>query len=361
MKTGHKAIPLVEENYNKSKNNIKQNSNINNKDIIIGLPKNKCEEDEKSTHSADFSGNELKENQNPNIPKQGSYPLSLTQKEIERYNEKLKEKTMRIEIDKRSNETERLKNKFEERNSHLHSFDNNPQYQKMLKRVSFQLFLIFIGGNIYFFYSLIIYLNTNKKETLALFGMCLSISAFAFVVILFIALNIGLLNDPNLSRTFRLFIIIETTIFFCNFVFNIILAFMSKKYLRKIKHFKNKFFIYFLFVLMIIFTLIIIKFCKDLFIESFLILLGKKTEYSVLIIKEQNLKNNEINFNTNLSVSDNNMTNENLTNSVSLFNNEENKEKDKEEEQYRAFNYYNRFHYSVSSSRKNDFHSFKKN
>ena len=248
MKTGHKAIPLVEENYNKSKNNIKQNSNINNKDIIIGLPKNKCEEDEKSTHSADFSGNELKENQNPNIPKQGSYPLSLTQKEIERYNEKLKEKTMRIEIDKRSNETERLKNKFEERNSHLHSFDNNPQYQKMLKRVSFQLFLIFIGGIIYFFYSLIIYLNTNKKETLALFGMCLSISAFAFVVILFIALNIGLLNDPNLSRTFRLFIIIETTIFFCNFVFNIILAFMSKKYLRKIKHFKKNFlFIFYLF------------------------------------------------------------------------------------------------------------------
>ena len=53
---------------------------------------------------------------------------------------------MRIEIDKRSNETERLKNKFEERNSHLHSFDNNPQYQKMLKRVSFQLFLILLGG-----------------------------------------------------------------------------------------------------------------------------------------------------------------------------------------------------------------------
>jgi hypothetical protein len=248
MKSGHKAIPLVEEIPNKSKNNTKQNNNINNKDLIISLPKNKSEEDEKSTHSADFSGNELKENQNPNIPKQGSYPLSLTQKEIERYNEKLKEKTMRIEIDKRSNETERLKNKYEERNSHLHSFDNNPQYQKMLKRVSFQLFLIFIGGIIYFFYSLIIYLNTNKKETLALFGMCLSISAFAFVVILFIALNIGLLNDPNLSRTFRLFIIIETTIFFCNFVFNIILAFMSKKYLRKIKHFKKNFlFIFYLF------------------------------------------------------------------------------------------------------------------
>ena len=59
MKSGHKVIPLVEENPIKSKNNTKQYNNINNKDIIIGLPKNKSEEDEKSTHSADFSGNEL--------------------------------------------------------------------------------------------------------------------------------------------------------------------------------------------------------------------------------------------------------------------------------------------------------------
>ena len=34
------------------------------------------------------------------------------------------------------------------------------------------------------------------------------------------------------------------------------------------------------------------------------------------------------------------MTNDNLVNSASLFNNEDKEEKDKEEEQYNAFNYY---------------------
>ena len=337
MKTANKVIPLVEE------------------------VKNKAEEDEKSTHSADFSRNELKENQNPKIQNQASYPLSLTQKEIERYNEKVKEKTMRTELDKRTNETERLKNKFEERYSHLHSFDNNPQFQKMLKRVSKQLILIFIGGIIYFLFSDIIYFHTsNKKEALALFGLCISISLIAFCIILFISLYIGLLNDPNLSKTFRLFIFIETFVFFFIFVFNIILVFMSKKYLRKQKHFKNKFIFYFMIVSMLVLTFIVFKFCWNLFIESVLILFGKKTEYSILIIKEQSLKRNEINFNTNLSISDNNVTTESLTNSVSILNNEANKEKDKEEEQYRTFNYYNRFHYSVTSSRKGDFNTFKK-
>ena len=112
-------------------------------------------------------------------------------------------------------------------------------------------------------------------------------------------------------------------------------------------------------VFIILFTLIIIKFCWNLFTESVLILLGKKTEYSILIIREQNLKRNEINFNTNTS--DVNDTLESLTKSTALFNNETNKEKDKEEEQYKAFNYYNRFHYSVSSARQRDFHTFKKN
>ena len=111
---------------------------------------------------------------------------------------------------------------------------------------------------------------------------------------------------------------------------------------------------------MIFITFIILKFCWNLFIESVLILLGKKTEYSILIIKEQSLKRNEINFNTNLSM-ENNATSESLTNSISLFNNETNKEKDKEEEQYKAFNYFNRFHYSVTSSRQGEFSSFKKN
>ena len=350
MKKGNNMIPLVEEAFNKSKQN---NNNIN---------KTRAEEDDKSTHSADYSGNDLKENQNPNILYKKNYPISLNKKQLEKYNEKLKEKTMRMEIDKRYTETERLKNKYEEKNSHLHTFDNNPQFQQMLRRVCKQLMLLFLLGIFYLFYNAIIYFNlSNKKEGLALIGSCLSISTIAFCVILLISLNIGLLNDPNLSKTFRLFILFEFMVLITTFVFNIILSILCNKYLKKKKQFKNKIVIYLIIASMILFTLLIIKSCLNLFIESILILFGKKTEYSILIINEQSLKKNEMNFNTNLSLTDNNVTNEALTNSTSLFNNEEEKEKDKEEEQYKAFNYYNKFHYSVTSARKNDYTSFKKN
>ena len=126
------------------------------------------------------------------------------------------------------------------------------------------------------------------------------------------------------------------------------------------KHFKNKFIFYSIVLLMIFISIVICKICWNLFLESVLILFGKKTEYSILISKEQNLKSNEINFNTNLSLT-NNMTNENLVNSVSLFNNEDKVEKDKEEEQYKAFDYFTNFHYSVTSARKGDYPGFKKN
>ena len=349
MKVGKKGIPLVEE-VSKEKNK---------KDLIIGLNKNKSEEDENSTHSADFSGNDLKENQNPNIPNKVSYPLVMNQKQLERYNEKLKEKTMRMEIDKKYTETERLKNKYEAKYSNLHTFDNNPQFQKMLKKVGNQLFLFFLCGIIYFLFNSFIYFYaSNKKEGFCLVGMCLSIIAITFFIILFISLNMGLLNDPNLSKTFRIFILIEVFLIIFSFSFNIILALISTKYLKKMKD--NKYIAYIIFILMILITLIILKFCWNLFVESVLILFGKKTEYSILILKEQSLKKNEMNFNTNLSY-DNNMTTESLTNSVALFNNEPNKEKDKEEEQYKAFNYFNRFHYSITSVRQGEFSSYKKN
>ena len=349
MKKGNNMIPLVEEAFNKSKQN---NNDIN---------KTRAEEDDKSTHSADYSGNDLKENQNPNILYKKNYPISLNKKQLEKYNEKLKEKTMRMEIDKRYTETERLKNKYEEKNSHLHTFDNNPQFQQMLRRVCKQLMLLFLLGIFYLFYNAIIYFNlSNKKEGLALIGSCLSISTIAFCVILLISLNIGLLNDPNLSKTFRLFILFEFMVLITTFVFNIILSILCNKYLKKKKQFKNKIVIYLIIASMILFTLLIIKSCLNLFIESILILFGKKTEYSILIINEQSLKKNEMNFNTNLSY-DNNMTTESLTNSVALFNNEPNKEKDKEEEQYKAFNYFNRFHYSITSVRQGEFSSYKKN
>ena len=57
MSSNIKPKPLVEEIIQKEK------PNESNKEIIINLKKNKNEEDETSTNSADYSGNYLNENQ----------------------------------------------------------------------------------------------------------------------------------------------------------------------------------------------------------------------------------------------------------------------------------------------------------
>ena len=127
----------------------------------------------------------------------------MNQKQLERYNEKLKEKTMRMEIDKKYTETERINNKYEEKYSNLHTFDNNPQFQRMLKNVSNQLILFFIGGIIYFLFNNYIYFfASNKKQGLGIVGMCISIIAMTFCIILFIALNMGLLNDKMYVKAY---------------------------------------------------------------------------------------------------------------------------------------------------------------
>ena len=44
----------------------------------------------------------------------------------------MKEKTMRMEIDRIYNETERLYQKYEGKNDNLHLYSNNPQYKKYI-------------------------------------------------------------------------------------------------------------------------------------------------------------------------------------------------------------------------------------
>ena len=153
MKSKEKPIPLVEE--------ISDKSNPNNKkDIIISLRKNKKEEDDTSINSSNYSGVELKESHQKKEKMNNSLPFSfknISKKNLEIYQEKLKENTMRKEIDKRYNETERLRKKYEEKKSNLHTFDNNPQYKKMLNRVTKQLALILLCGIIYLIFNLIIY------------------------------------------------------------------------------------------------------------------------------------------------------------------------------------------------------------
>ena len=85
-----------------------------------------------------------------------------------------------------------------------------------------------------------------------------------------------------------------------------------------------------------------------LFLESFLILLNKKTEYAILMINDQN-NNNVYNMNINLSTSNIGLT---QTESSLITDNERKSRISKDDEKYRNYHYYNRFHYNVTSDRK---------
>ena len=362
MSKGNQHFPLVEENLpNKSGKNKKSDNN----NITIELSKKKSEEDDKSMNSAQCSEKELqyKENLQSNLSKPVK-PIKLSKKAYEKYTERLKERTMRIELEKQYLETEKLKNKYEEKNSFLHRFDNNPQFQKMLKMVHTQLKFFFIGGiflNV--FSSLLYFYVTRTKEGLALSSFCLSLSEISICLALFVGLRLGLLNDPHLSKAFRLFVVMESLLYFTAFVMNVIAGILDSSYFNENLEFSMRIIIYIIFLLMILFFIVASKFCLNLFVESSLILLSMKTEYSILMLNEQNNKN-DINFNTNLSTISNDVTTEGLKESNNIFNIDNNannnKEEKKEEEKYKTYNYYNRFHYSNTSARDNEYPSFKK-
>ena len=350
---------------------IKQNG-IDKNDIIIELSNHKKEEeDEKSANSAEFSGQNLKnENiQNENIEKEKAKtarqikPIILSQKAYDKYTQRLKERTMRMEIEKMDKETERIKQKYEEKNAFLHLFDNNPLFQKMLKYVEKQLILICILGMTICIYSGLLYFYiSNSKMGLALANFFLSISEISIFFILIITLKSGLLNDPNLSKAFRLFVFAEFLTLVGSLVINILIPIYIKKYLKKVDK-TSRIIIYILFLLVILLFIITLKYCLTLFVESILILLNKKTEYSILMINEQNSKS-ELNIISNLQTS-HNMSTEGLINTSNgiISNNEKNTQNNtvinKEEEQYKKFNYFNKFHYSVTSNR-NDENYFNK-
>ena len=229
---------------------------------------------------------------------------------------------MRIEIEKIQKETERIKQIYDEKNSFLHIFDNNPQFQKILKMVEKQLILIFIQAIVVCIFSSLIYFYiTKKKQGLALSIFSLSIAEIAIFIILIFSLKIGLLNDPELSKAFRLFVIIELFLIVSSFIINVIAPFVINEHLKKLNDNKIKIIIYILFFLIIVLFIITFKFCFVLFAESTLILLNKKTEYSILMINEKNTRN-EINIDNNLSTSLNNISTQVLnTTSNDIFGN----------------------------------------
>ena len=362
MSTGNKSFQLVEEIPTSPKNKNKNG-------IIIELPNKKPDEDNKSENSAEFSGKEMNPNNQNIINIQGvqeipknKKPIILPPKAYEKYMDNLRDQSMRYEIEKVYNETERLKKKYEEKKSHLHSFDNNPQFQKMLKTVDKQLKYFFIEGIFLNIFSALLYFYiTRRKEGLALSSFCVSVSEIAICIILFIALRLGLLNDPNLSKAFRLFVVMESLLIFTSFIINVIAGVIFRYYFKKNVEFIVRIIIYIIFAIMILISIFIFKFCLNLFVESTLILLKRKTEYSILMLNEQNMKN-DMNFSINLSTTSNNVTTEGLNNnSTNIFNIDNNKEENKEEEKFKALNFYNTFHYSNTSARDHDYIIFKKN
>ena len=365
-----KPHPFIEENISIS-NGIKSNQENKNtnktpiirqnkekNDIIIDLSQKnrpKKEDDEKSTNSSDFSSQMLKQENKVKYKAktERKNPKFRSKKEYERYTERIKERTMRLELEKISKETERFAKEYEERNSYKYIFDNNPQFQKLLKSVQNQLILIFIISIFVFIMNSIVYFNlTHKKFGISLANMALAVSDIAIIIVLIISLKIGLLNDPNLSKAIRLFILIEFILQMATCVINILIMFLIKDYLKKVSYF-GKIIIYILFSLIILLTIFSFKYCFTLFFESLLILLNKKTEYAILMINEKSNKSNNINL--DLSISNNISTlGLNQTESNLITENEKQIKTDKNEndEKYRNYNYFNRFHYSVTSARK---------
>ncbi len=172
MISGNKPFPLVDEKSSISsdkkdyKNKIISNGKPDINDIIdLNFKKKKSEDDEHSLSTGDYSSQILQTKESNKAKTERSINSKFfSKKEFEKYTERLKERTMRIEIEKIYKETERLKNEYEEKSSNVHLFDNNPQFQNMLKNVEKQLRYFFIEGLILIIFSAFLYFLFQGKN-----------------------------------------------------------------------------------------------------------------------------------------------------------------------------------------------------
>ena len=375
MSAVNKDVPIVIynssiSNKNKkkqNKNNTKikkiQNFSENKENISLNIipEKVKEEDDYSSTNSLKSKEKEkevTKEKQNPkevikiSPPAQ---PVTYQNKINEKYIQKMKEKTMREEMDKIYKETERQNQKYEIENSYIYLFGNNPQFQKFLKKIEKQLIYCLIEAIfINIFSSIFFFKVTGEKEGIVLTSFCLSIGLFVLSIILFISLKIGLLSDPYLSRSFRFFVVLEFILLSSSLCFNTISVILNTEEIIEIEMVKYKILIVLLFILILVGFVATVKYCFSLFFESLLILLGKKTEYSLLMLNEKriNKDNSILNFSTSITSEGLNKTNIDLLNE----NNKTNNAINKDDEKYRNYNYFSKFHYSISSNRKEDYY-----
>lgn len=352
----------ISSNTKKSKKNTKKNTNKNeNKENIPSNIQHKKlieEEDIQSSKKLNIKDDKkIIDNSEKNDKISNQYfeaqkPKNLSKRAYEKFEEKIKERTMRIELDKIYNETERLKQEYEEKNMNYFLFDN-PQFKKMVKVVEKQLYYI-LSLSILLNISNIFIANKLSKDIggISLSSIIISILLLASTIILIAGVKIGLLNDPELSRAFRFFVILESLLLILTFCFNISSFFINYNYNKNSS--SVKIFALILLILIIIGLIYTIKKCLNLFVESYMILLGKKTEYSILILKDKNSynrSNSELNLNTSVNTEGLNKTNADLLDESDFS---KNFKEEKLDDDYKNYALYNKFHYSVRSERKHD-------
>ena len=356
----------------KNKNNIDYKSLDDNNIILPYFRKNK-DSDDNSMNSAAYSAQELtseykKEKASEKKKEKAKTErlkkhYSLYKEKSDRYEERMKERTMRQEVDKIFQETERLKSQYEEKKSYIHFFDNNPQFQKLIHSIWCKLLIIFIHGLFIFLMNeLAIWIILKKREGINIASLVISMAQESIVIVLMLSLKVGLLNDPYLSKTFRWFIIFEFFLIITSFVLNILTPFLIMDNLEENKNGNAKKIIIIQYVIIGLTFIGLIKYIYNLFFESVLILFKKKTEYSILMINEQNSKKEPI---IDMDISRNATTDDLKTYTTEgLIEENEKKLKSeknlKEEENFKNINYFNKFHISITSNRKDDGYFFKK-
>ena len=320
--------------------------NIQNQDLITNFNKKKSEEDFNSINSAEYSENNL----NSLKPEMINYNNGLrTAKINENYIHKKYQMTLRMEAQKYFTERENQQKRFEARNSYIHLFDNNPQFSQMLKKTEKQLYFFIIHILFLILYEAIITFVVRKGDLgFSMASFILTVTCFSFYLLVFLALKSGFLKDPNLSQSFRFIVILGFITYIVAYIFNIVSFVASIKKLKDDYNLTFRIFIYFVFLISVILVYPTLQRGYFLFIESVLIFLKKKTEYSVLILNEQN----------NITGSQNNTTSNLVTNNnlnLSKKDNNNIKPDENEQQDFRNYNYYSKFHASVSYRDKGTF------
>ena len=325
-----------------SKKNKQKKPNLENKENIQDniQPKKLIEEEKESSKQLNIKKDDK------NLLKEKKQK-TLSKKQYEKIQQKIKENTMRNEVDKIYHETERLKQEYEENNTKYFLF-NNPQFNKYLNKVTKQLYFLLSLVILFLAFSIMMSNIINKAfEGFSISCLVITILCFSETVLLIACVKIGLLNDSELAKAFRFFVFLESILLIISFCFIFASLFMIKK------NISMKYLIVLFFILIIIYSIYVIKKSLNLFVETFLILLGKKTEYSILITKENDSLSKEstlYNLNTSLNKEELNKTNSNFlteNNSAIKFNDKK--------ETLKNFLPFNKFHYSVTSERNNDY------